>query len=726
MLDKNKINTPKNDDVELLDLKKLIGAIVDYRWLIAGMTTLFLLLGIVYVLFSTPIYSADSLVQVEQEANNSILNNIERLMPSGQPDSAPEVELIQSRMILGKTVEDLNLTITINKKYFPIFGKGFARLTNAVPEMLTVSQLQVPDGWFNDSTIILKVINNQNYSIIKNGEELFTGKVGLLAEKKGISLLISDISAAPGSQFLITKNTLLDAINTIQKQLTVVDKGKSTGILQLSFSGEDPVLIRKILDSITNNYFEQNVERRSEEDAKSLEFLKKQLPQIRSSLDSAEDKLSQYRQNKYSVDLSMEAKSVLDSIVSVDTQLNALTFKEAEISKLYTKEHPSYRTLIEQRKTLEDEKVKLNQRVNLMPQTQQEILRLSRDVQSGQVVYMQLLNKQQELNISKASTVGNVRIVDKAITQPLPIKPRKVIIIGIAVILGLFFSLSYVLINIFLHQGIKNPEQLEELGISVYASIPLSEWQRKRDIEFSVRHKKIRRNADTNVLLAFGNPADLAVESIRSLRTSLHFAMLEAKNNILMISGASPGIGKTFISANLAAVIAQAGLRVLLIDSDMRKGYTHELFGVSGNNGLSDTLSGKIEFSETVKKIDNKDHFDFIPCGQVPPNPSELLMHPRLSVLLQWASEHYDMVLIDTPPILAVTDAAIIGKHVGTALLVARFEVNSPKEIEVSFRRFEQNGIDVKGVILNAVVKRAGNYYNYGYDYYKYSEKEKT
>lgn len=516
----------------------------------------------------------------------------------------------------------------------------------------------------------------------------------------------------------------MSVVNQLTQQYDVVDQGKDTGVLGLTLTGDDPVLIQKILDSITRNYLEQNIERKSEEDAKSLVFLRMQLPKVREALDTAEDKLSRYRQQKDSVDLSMEAKSILDSIVSVEGQLNELTFKEADISKLYTKEHPAYRSLLEKRKTLEEERERLNKRVNTMPETQQEVVRLSRDVDSGKEVYMQLLNREQELNISKASTIGNVRIVDRSMTADKPVQPRKAVILFLSLVLGGLVSCGYVLARTYLHRGIESPEQLEALGINVYASVPLSEWQRKQDIELQSKMGGKKRNADANSLLAFGNPADLAVEAIRSLRTSLHFAMMEAKNNVLMISGASPGIGKTFISANLAAVVAQTGQRVLLIDSDMRKGYAHELLGADGKRGLSDVLSGKMAINEAIQNTDNN-VFDFISRGQIPPNPSELLMHRRFEEALAWASEHYDLVLVDTPPILAVTDAAIIGKLAGTSLLVARFELNSPKEVEVSVRRFEQNGIDIKGVILNAVVRKASNYYSYGYDYYEYSYKSK-
>ena len=510
----------------------------------------------------------------------------------------------------------------------------------------------------------------------------------------------------------------LKAITDLQEVFSVVDQGKDTGMLNLSLTGSYPLLLEKILNSISNNYLAQNVARQAAQDAKSLEFLNVQLPKVRNDLDIAEDKLNQYRRQKDSVDLSLEAKSVLEQIVNVDNQLNELTFRESEISQLYTKEHPTYKALMEKRKTLQDEKAKLNQRVSAMPKTQQDILQLSRDVDSGQAVYMQLLNRQQELNIAKSSAIGNVRIIDNAIAQPKPIKPKKALILLISLLLGGMVSVGLVLLRVFLRRGIESPEQLEDIGINVYANIPISETFAKK----TVQAPKLRKKAESGYqsFLAVENPADLAIEAIRGLRTSLHFAMMEARNNILMISGASPNAGKTFVSSNLAAIIAQTGKKVLFIDADMRKGYTYKLFNLSNDNGLSDVLSGKVEINKAIKTVATAG-FDYISRGVVPPNPAELLMHRRLGELLTWASQNYDIVILDTPPILAVTDAAIIGHYVGTTLLVARFEQNTVKELEVSFKRFEQSGVMAKGCILNGVVKKASSYYGYGYSHYGYS-----
>ncbi|MEA9389284.1 tyrosine-protein kinase Wzc [Acerihabitans sp. TG2] len=720
----NKLAAEKGEQI---DLGRLLGAFLDNRWMIVCAVTTFGILGILYSLFATPVYRADALIQVEQNVGNTLLNDLSQVLPSSQPESAAEIELIKSRMVLGKTVQELGLDTITSQKYYPLFGRGWARIMKVKPAQIVVSKLNLDEEYTNEP-LQLEVINDKQYILTDYDGKKINGHIGKLVEFGQNKIFIDSINAEKNTVFTLQKISKLEAINNLLVNFNVADKGKDTGVLALTLTGNNPVLIQKILDSISKNYLEQNIDRKSEEAAKSLMFLKAQLPKVRADLNISENKLNKYRQANDSVDVPLEAKSVLDSLVSIDTQLNELTFKEAEISKLYTKEHPTYKALLEKRQILEDEKDKLNKRVSNMPKTQQEILRLTQDVQVGQAVYMQLMNKQQELSISKASTIGNVRIIDDAIAQPRAIRPQKTIIILLSMIFGAIVSFSIVVIKVIVRKGIENPEQLEEAGMSVYASVPLSEWQAKNHKQISTRNNRKGHHQSSNIktetLLSIVNPTDLAVEAIRSLRTSLHFAMLEAKNNVVMISGASPAAGKSFICMNLSVVIAQAGQKVLIIDSDMRKGYLHEMLGLNYEKGLSDILSKKIEVHEAIKKT-NIPNLDVITRGITPPNPSELLMHPRLGELLTSVTTQYDIILIDTPPILAVTDAAITGRNVGTTLIVARFEYNTVKEIEVSKRRFEQNGIEVKGVILNAVIRRASSYYGYNYGYYQYEYDKK-
>ncbi|MXR88775.1 polysaccharide biosynthesis tyrosine autokinase [Klebsiella pneumoniae] len=706
------------NDADEIDLGRLLGELVDHRKLIIVVTSLFTLCALIYALFATPIYQADALIQVEQKQANAILSNLSQMLPDSQPQSEPEIALLKSRMILGKTVDDLNLQAVIKPKYFPIFGRGWQRLSGKKDGELVVSRLYLPTSEDIDVPKVELTVKDNEHFVVKGDDFTFNGKVGELLDDKGISIKVDKIDAEPGSKFTISYITRLEAITKLQEVLSVADQGKDTGILVLSITGDNPELITNIIDSISNNYLSQNIARQAAQDAKSLEFLSNQLPKVRNDLDVAEDKLNEYRRKNDSVDLSLEAKSVLEQIVNVDNQLNDLTFRESEISQLYTKEHPNYKALMEKRKTLQEEKAKLNKRVSVMPETQQEILRLSRDVESGRAVYMQLLNRQQELNIAKSSAIGNVRIIDNAVAQTKPVKPKKIVIILIGFIFGSVVAIGIVLLRVFLRRGIESPEQLEELGINVYASIPVSEAFANNAVK-----KASWRNKNYDIkqaFLAVENPADLAIEAIRGLRTSLHFAMMESRNNILMISGASPNAGKTFVSTNLAAVIAQSGKKVLFIDTDMRKGYTHNLFNVENTKGLSDILSGKMAVERAIQPL-SMAGFDFIARGAVPPNPAELLMHKNFDALLSWASQNYEIVVLDTPPILAVTDAAIIGNYVGTTLLVARFEQNTAKEIEVSVRRFEQSGVIVKGCILNGIIKKASSYYSYGYNHYGYT-----
>lgn len=717
-----KTNIKEADEI---DLGRVIGELIDHRKLIISITALFTLLALVYAIFSTPIYQADALVQVEQKQANAILSNLSQMLPDSQPQSAPEIALLQSRMILGKTVDDLNLQVRVQEDFFPLFGRGWARITGRNESQIKISRLYIPqkDG---DIPKVNLIVQDEQHYIIETDDFKFKGAVGDLVEDKGITIKVDSISAQPGTSFTVSYVSRLKAISDIQEQLTVIDQGKDTGILILSLTGDNPKLIENIIDSISSNYLAQNISRQAAQDEKSLDFLNVQLPKVRNELNNAEDKLNLYRRQNDSVDLSLEAKSVLDQIVNVDNQLNELTFRESEISQLYTKEHPTYKALMEKRKTLQDEKGKLNKRVAAMPETQQEILRLSRDVESGRAVYMQLLNRQQELNIAKSSAIGNVRIIDNAVTQPKPIKPKKAIIVLLGVIGGGAVSVGLVFLQIFLRRGIESPEQLEEIGINVYASIPVAEAFTKQAMR-SAKSSRIKKKGNSEYssgFLAVENPADLAIEAIRGLRTSLHFAMLESRNNILMISGASPNAGKTFVSTNLAAVIVQTGKKVLFIDADLRKGYTHKLFNVTNENGLSGILSGTVSVDKAVKKL-KEPGFDFISRGIVPPNPAELLMNSRFNELLEWANNNYDLIIIDTPPILAVTDAAIIGNYAGTTMLIARFELNTAKEIEVSYKRFEQGGVKVKGCILNGVVKKASSYYSYGYNHYGYSYTDK-
>lgn len=714
-------HTNNSDEI---DLGKLLGILLDAKWLIMVTTFAFAVFGIAFALLSTPIYKADALIQIEEKSSGGISSMVGDMgeLFSQESSATTEVEIIKSRMILGETVDKFNLTTVTSPIYAPIVGKGFARLTGDINH-IAVSRFTLP-SYASDYAHTIQIVDAEQgtYQLVRDDERvILTGKIGEPATADGYSLFVADFESSNGFEFAIGKQTRLEAIEWLKSSLSLSEQGKQTGILKLSFEGEDKQKISEILNHISQIYFLQNVKRNSAEAEKSLAFLESHLPGIKSELTGYEDVLNNYRQANDSIDLGLEAQSTLKVMVELEAQLNELTFKESEISQRFTKDHPAYKSLLDKRKTLLSEKERLNKQVQKLPKTQREVLRMTRDVEVNQQIYIQLLNKVQELSIIKAGTVGNVRILDDAQAYSRAVKPKKPLIVVLATLLGGMLSVAFVLVKAAFHRGVESPDQIEEIGLPVYAAVPKSDLQ----VELTNRFKsKKQQTKGTQALLAESNPADLSVEALRGLRTSLHFAMLEAKNNILMISGPAPGIGKSFISTNFAAVAAKTGQKVLLIDADMRKGYLQQSFGVKWDNGLSDVLSSKQDFAQSIKATP-VENLDILTRGQVPPNPSELLMHPRFAELMEWASKEYDLVIVDTPPVLAVTDPSIVGAFAGTTLMVARYAQNTVKEIDVARNRFEQSGIEVKGVIFNAIEKKASSSYGYGYYNYAYSSDKK-
>ena len=719
---------PLDDEI---DLHRLFALLIDAKWLILGTTVLALLLGGLYATFATPIYKADALLQVEKKQGG--MAGLEELSQAmGQEQSmAAEIAILRSRMVLGNVSEQLHADIVVRPDRDPWLGRFTAPdpVAPGVPRPLfagyrdsetfvTVKQFIVPDNLRGRAFRL--TADEQGHPQLRLGEKKVLGGPAdqvLRSEDESIVLELGEWQ--PGSEALtLTRLTPLQAVGAIRSGLTVNEQGRDTGILNVGITGPDKERILAVLDAIAENYLLQNINRQAAEAEQSLEFLNKQLPELKAELTEAEEKLNAYRLESDSVDMEMETQSLLGRVVSMESKLNELKIKESEVSAKFTKEHPAYRTLLEQRRSLEQERDQLNRQIGQLPETQQQILRLMRDVEVNQQIYVGLLNRAQELRIMKASTVGNVRIIDDAVVYPAPVKPQKGLVTGLAGFLGLILSAGFVLGAGLLHRGIESPDQLEEQGIPVYAAVPLSEQQQKLDRLVTAMRRRKRSKHEPIPLLAVSDPADLAVEALRSLRTSLHFAMMEASNKVMMISGPSPQVGKSFITANLAAVLAQVGQKVMVIDADMRKGHLHRYFENQNDVGLSDLLSGQAEHQQAIHGTE-VENLHFIPRGQIPPNPSELLMHSRFKALMERLSAEYDLVLVDTPPILAVTDAAIIGQQAGTSLIVARYGMNSAKEVDVSVHRFEQNKVEIKGAILNTIERRASNeygYYAYHYD----------
>jgi tyrosine-protein kinase Etk/Wzc len=726
-------------DADEIDLRQLLGTLIDHKWWITGITATFFVMAVGYALLATPIYSANAMVQVESKIPSlpGLTDLTQTLGVGGSSEATTEIALITSRAVVGSAMDELKLDVEAEPYRFPLLGGYLARKAEradpdsvAKPwlgfssfgwggERLDIFQLEMPVRLLE--TDFTLTAGDKPGSFILSADDgglpALRGQVGEPVEGRGVKIQVAQLKANPGTRFHVTKLRRLNVVSNLQSDVVVSESGKDSGILALSYKNADPALAQDFLQHVAQAYVRQNVERNSAEASAQLDFVKELLPNVRKQVDAAQEALSAYQTKANSVDLSLQTKGLLDQAVAVETSIQQLRLQQAEMDRKFTRDHPAYQALMRQLGELEGRKAGFQGQVKQLPEAQQELLKLTRDMQVGNEMYTALLGQAQQLDVARAGTVGNVRIVDPAaVDETDPVKPRKGLVVLVGVLLGAFLSVGVVLLKQLLNRGIEDPAHIEELGLPVYASIPISPTQ----VGDSVRG---RFRGDGKVhLLAINEPADLAVEAIRSLRTSLHFARLEAKNNVVLISGSSPNAGKTFVSSNLATVIAQAGQRVLIIDADMRKGTLHKALGSAQSPGLSDVLVGGVTVEQAIRTLPGLENLQFITRGDVPPNPSELLMHENFTCLLGRVTTEYDLVIIDTPPILAVTDAAIIAHHAGTSLLVARFGLNQPKELALAKKRFEQNNVKLKGAIFNAVERRATGYYSYGYYEYKSSK----
>jgi tyrosine-protein kinase Etk/Wzc len=730
------MNRTSLDDVQdsRIDLATILRTLFDHKGMIAVIVGFCTLVGVTYATLATPIFQANAMIQIEPKKIGIEGRTEVNSKPLSVSQATTEIELIKSRAVLGKVVEDLKLNIVQAPKYFPVVGSYMAR--NFKPdhegdlaeplfgldsyawggEQIDIFQLEVPQALLGEKLTMVADKPGSFSLYDSEHHKLLSGPVGQTVEGSGVKIQVAALNGRPGSEFNVIRQRNLTTALDYQERLKIAEAGKDSGIVYLSIQDPDPARAKRILNEVSRLYVRQNVERSSAEAAQRLEFLRSQLPAVRKQLEQSETALNNFQTNAKSVDLSVETKSVLDQVVKLEGMLSDLKMKRVDVERLYTPEHPTYRGLMTQISQVEAQKAALLKKIETLPATQQELLRLTRDMQVTSQTYTLLLDKSQEQDILRAGSIGNVRVIDNADANvEEPVKPLKKIIVLLATLIGLLLAVATVFVRKAFYRGVDNPEVIENLGLPVYASLPFSRQQERLD-----KSNQSRVASKEPRLLSVSAPTELAIESLRSLRTSLHFAMLEARNNVLMITSPTPGVGKSFVSSNLAVIIAQTGKRVLLIDADMRKGYLHKMFNLMPKHGLSDTLAARLKSKEVINHTEVR-NLDFISCGFAAPNPSELLMHDNFNKLITDLAPLYDLVIVDTPPILAVTDAALVGRQSGTCLLVTRFGISTAKEIEACKRRLNQNGILIKGAIFNGVLRKASTAdYDcaaYGYDY---------
>ncbi|MDT0633942.1 polysaccharide biosynthesis tyrosine autokinase [Spectribacter hydrogenooxidans] len=740
----------RDDWSDEIDLARLWAVIRGGRWKIAACIALAILGAIFYLFVAQPQYRADALLQIETEGSSplsGLSSELGQLTGKNTSPAQSEISIIKSRSVLGATVDALHLQTHAAPKYFPVIGESIAARRDAPRQASTEDQLAAPEelGWFPQfvwqpaeisvtrmevpqdlmgTPFTLRAIGGDGYRLYgPDGEAVLTGEVGQPAEGKtrtGHSVRIFVRALQAGGlpvDFSVVPRAWLSVVEDLQRSLSVSERGDDTGVVSISLEGTERDRITTIVNEIAETYLRQNVEAKSKEAEKSLEFLDEQLPELRSEVRAAETKLAEYREEKKAIDLTAEAQALLDQVVSLEDKRSQLQMKFAELRQRYTGDHPALTAAREQMERLQQEREQIESQVGRLPDAQKEILRLQRDLEVNTQLYTELIKRAQELRVVKAGTIGNVRIIDSAVRPVKAVSPRSALVFMLSLLLGGMFGLGLIFVQMALRRGVNDPGEIEkQLGLSVYAVVPFSPWLHRQT-------QRARRRREAMPLLARDRGDEVGVEALRSFRTSLYFAQMDAESNIILFTGPAPGVGKSFISMNLAYLLSDIGQKVVVVDGDLRKGRLHEFTtSRSREPGLSQVISGQATLDEALHTIEGS-RINLITTGQLPPNPSELLMRKEFRTVMEDLKQRFDLVLIDVPPILAVTDAAIIaGSMPGIVpFMVARAGVHPMAEIEESVKRMAQTGAPVAGVIFNGLTKshadNAGAYQYYQYEY---------
>lgn len=697
-------SSKKKEELDLFDLLKTLAKNAPtmlFCLFIAG------LMGVFTSFWIRPTYQVDALLQIESKNNKgptSMMGGLSSLFATTSP-AETEIELINSRQIIGDAVEKMHL------QYLAIPKNRLDRLLHKEGRM-DVDKFEIPWERFpveeRNKAWTAVVTDSSSYDLYDHRrKKVMSGKVGMTYRfpYAGDTAIFSayKMQAKAGQKFQIIKLTRLAAIDAFKSAFNVAEKGRKTGILEFSYQDRYPDRATEVLNEIATSYLRQNVESRNAEAQQTLEFLEKQLPEIKAKMDSSLLKFNTYRNQVGSVDINAETRIVLERRNKLQQEILNIQQKKQEAIRLFHAEHPTVKTLQDQENNLKKELANNMGEAKRLPTTQQEVLKLTNDVELNKSMYTALLNNIQQLKLLSAGEVGSVRIIDLAEEVTSPSKPKRSIIIAIALFLGFLLGTFIVIIKEALGGGVRDASMVErETGFSVYAKIP----------------KGNPNGTKGTRPLAIVEPDDVAVEAIRSLRSSLEFSMEEGSRPIIGISGLIPGVGKSFVSVNLAALCASAGKKVLLIDGDLRKGRLHKEFGLKRGDGLSQVLLRTAEEKDVVFETEVENLY-VMPCGIVPANPAELLSSKHYGELIASLEKQFDLIIIDTPPIMLVTDASLACRPASQIVMVIEYNKHSLEAIQEGMKLLLKGNANAHAsFVINKYEHRHSD--GYGYKYGKY------
>lgn len=694
---------PNSDDQ--IDLKELFFSLIEQWKIIVLCIVLSLVCALLYLQNTNKQYQTDALIQIKSTKGNSLagLSSEMAAMASlagisgaggGSANTQAEIELLKSRTILGQAIQNLHLDLQIQaqqgffsnllstENYLNTYSTQGILLTTKT-QSIYFSKFEVPKAYENKPLNL--VLKQGQYKIYdkKTEQLLVQGLLNQVFNKNGWKIHIIGPTQLQ-QEFLVQKNSLPAAMSNILKNFSAQEKGKGTGIVELTYQGENKTNIPEILNTVLNIYKQQDIARSATDKDQQVKFLEKQLPELKTDLNASENQFNQFREKYGTIDVKEESELYLKQTMLLETSRIELQQKQAELSAQYTNEHPAMTAINAQLDTINKKINELNSKIKQLPEIQRQYLQYYRDVEIKTQLYTSLLGTYQSLNVAKAGELGKVSIVDYAVEPVNPIKPRKLIILVLSIFVGGFIGVLIALLRSMSKTGVKHREDIEQAtGLKTYAEL--------------VQNRQ---------------SADSSLQSLATLIPTLRYQLQQKQHNVTLLSSIVPDQNQTAIAQQLAIFMSQTGQKVLLVDSDLKHGQLAQSLNVTTPAGLSEYLCGKAESNQVIHNTTYA-NLSIITCG-INNHETSLAMYPtKLAQLLQQAKEQYDYVILSAAPILANSDSLNLAQHSGFNLALVQYAKTQLKEIELAKSQFENAGHTINGIIFDQIpAYQSKNYQN--------------
>lgn len=656
-----------------------------------------LALGILIAFQMKPQYQADALLQVEIRGNGSRATFMEMTEALGLANPAEgEASVMVSRSVVAQAVQKLNLDTKIHPRRSLLDRLAF----KPVPR-IELEALRIPES-FAGSTFFLEVTSSKGDFAFKDtiGNVLFKGTVGTLIDSSSnrarIALRITSLSNAPvGQVFELERMYLEDVALDVSSQIKAEERGKKTALIGLTMTSGSPQ-VAEIVNAVAEAYIEQDVMRRQKEAERMVIHLEEQLPELKAAMDSSEVALTKYKLHAGSVNLPQETSMILAVIQGLQQQIMSQQDRRKEALQSFRPDHPSVRTIDSSIVLAQAQLANENKKLLVLPDQEKELLRLTREMETATERYQEVLREAQQFRIIRNQKVGNARILDPAIVIPIPGR-SKVQVLLLSLMTGFVLAMLGAVGLHFLKGGIGAPDLIEAATWTpVLSIVPRTPEQESLSRSAASGKKGIH-------ILATQSPYEYAVESIRSLKASIFKCISDnGSNKAIVVTSPIPGCGKTFVASNLAVSLAQAGLRIALVDADYRKGVLHKQFGRPRMKGLVELFTGVASIDEISTAVDQPG-LTLITCGLALPKPGFSPQRESIEELVSELSKRHDAIVIDAPPLLSIADTAILAQSAAGTLLVLRHDEHGLGEIVDSRKKLQQIDAKILGVVLNDV-----------------------